>query len=383
MGTENEKPIKLLTIGMDKDLLDKGSVSSERHKKYAEKLQEIHAIVFARKEYGKERVEIANNAWAYPTGSKHIVGLFLDAYRIGKRVIGSEKKGWVISAQDPFESGLVGYLLARATSTPFQIQEHGDFFGQSYWRKESFTNQLRFIIGRWLIQQADSVRVVSERIKEAVTELGVPESRISVAPVHTDVRAFETATEDKELLELKNDGSLLILTMARFVPQKNLPLLIRAFTKALQKGMKAKLVIIGKGPLEKELHAVAKEAPEGSVLFKSWTDNPAHAMKSADMYALSSNYEGWGRVCIEALASGVPILMTNVGCAGEVVIDGETGLVVDTEDEWAFTEGLYKLATDKALCERLIQNGREIAESQPTLEESAKLYIESVEKTMK
>lgn len=377
MNPQNSKKVKLLTIGMDKDLLKKGSVSFERHKEYAAELEALHAIVFAKREYSRGIVRISENTWAYPTDSKNTLGLFLDAYRIGRKLL-REKGDWVISTQDPFESGLVGFVLAKVTGYPLHVQEHGDFFGQPYWRAESFMNKVRFYIGKRLIRHADHVRVVSKRIQETVQEFGVPKDRTSVAPVHTDIERFKNAASDPLLTARKEEDEILILTMGRFVPQKNLSLLIRAFTQMLEKGVKAKLLIVGKGDEAEQLHALAEEAPQGSIVFQDWTNDPARVIKSADVYALSSNYEGWARVCIEALAAGTPVLMTDVGCAGEVVIDGETGLVVSVDDEWVFTEGLKKLCTDSELRERLAKNGREIAESQPTLEESVALYIESV-----
>lgn len=377
------KMLKVLSIGMDKDLLKKGSISFVRHQTYAQHVEELHAVVFARKKYGENHVQIADNAWAYPTYSSSILGLFYDAYRIGRRILKQKKGDWVLSAQDPFESGVVAYLLSRTLGVPFLVQEHGDFFSQTYWRDESFANRLRYLVGLSLVRRADHVRVVSARIRKTLQDLGVAKDKITVVPVHVDVEVFKNAKKNAQVLELlSSPEEVLILTMGRFVPQKNLPLLLNAFTKALKKGAKAKLMLLGSGKEEEALKKLALTAPEGSVVFQSWTDTPASVLKSADIYALSSNYEGWGRVCVEALAAGVPLLMTDVGCAKEVVIDGVNGLVVDVEDEWAFTEGLYKLATDSTLRGQIARAGLETIEKLPTFEEDVVLYIESLKKTL-
>lgn len=374
--------MKVLSIGMDKDLLKEGSVSFTRHQAYAQHVEELHAVVFARKEFGKEPVQIAPNAWAYPTYAGNVFALFLNAYRIARTIL--KKNGpWVLSAQDPFESGIVTYALSKTTKNPFLIQEHGDFFSLSYWKNESFTNAVRFSFGLWLVRRADHVRAVSARIAKTLHKHGVPKEKITIVPVHTNIQTFQNAEQDMSLRTQCLDDEVLILTMGRFVPQKNLSMLLRAFTKALQKGAKAKLVLLGRGEEEEELRKLASEAPEGSVIFLEWTDSPASTLRSADIYALSSNYEGWGRVCIEALASGVPLLMTDVGCAGEVVLDGVNGLVVPVEDEWAFTEGLYKLATDSTLRGKIARAGLETVETLPTFEANVALYIESLEACLK
>lgn len=369
--------MKVLSIGPDKDLLTAGSVSFGRHVRYAEHMEELHAVVFARAQYGVERVQIAHNAWSYPTGSKGTLGLFVDAYRIGRRILRTPGE-WVISAQDPFESGLVAYILSRATGVPLLIQEHGDFFSTPYWRKESLMNQIRFRIGKILIRRATHVRVVSERIKTTLMGLGISHERISVSPVYTDVRAFEDTQPDPSIRALCPPGGILILTMARFVPQKNLSLLIRAFGLLVTQGIVARLVIVGRGPEEYALKRLATGVAGDCITFLEWTDNPASAIKAADVYALSSNYEGWGRVCVETLAAGVPLIMTDVGCAGSIVMNGENGIVVPVGDVPRFAAGLHILATDATLRARLQKAGLETVRTLPTIEQSIASYVETL-----
>ncbi len=374
--------IKVLSIGPDKDLLKEGSESCRRHTEYARYVTAMHMIVFSRKGKHGHGLQVSENAWSYATDSSCALSMLYGAYTIGRKIL-KEKGEWVISAQDPFESGFVGYALSRMTGTPLLVQEHGDFFSASYWRKESLLNSLRFFVGLWIVRHADHVRTVSKRIQETLVGLGVPEEKTSIAPVYTDVATFARASPKRELLELKDYGEVIILSMARFVPQKNLPLLIRSFIGALEKGARAKLVLVGKGPLKKKVESLAESAPEGTVVFFDWTDDPASFIKSADMYALSSNYEGWGRVCIEAFASGTPLIMTDVGCAVEVAVDGKNALVVPVEDEWALTEGLYRLATDAELRKAFREEGKKTVASLPTFSEYAELYIESLKKTLK
>jgi glycosyltransferase involved in cell wall biosynthesis len=370
--------MKLLLIGPDKDLLTPSSVAAKRHVMYAEHVEEIHAVVFARARYGDQSVQIAENAWSHPTGSKNTARLFLDAYRIGKKIL-QEKGEWVISAQDPFESGLVAYALARATGTPFLLQEHGDFFSLPYWRRESLLNMVRFVIGGWLLKRANHVRVVSERIKRTLVARGVSPSIITVTPVYTDTRTFEAAEADSGITYLQKGDLTTVLSMARFVPQKNLPMLIDAFRSVLARGARARLVLVGQGPDKQKLIARAQDLMPDKVTFLDWTDNPAGAIKAADVYALSSHYEGWGRVCIETLAAGTPLVMTDVGCAGEVVHNKKNGLVVPVNDKGAFAEALYQLITDNTLRKSLREAGRYTASNLPTFDENVALYIQALE----
>ena len=62
-----------------------------------------------------------------------------------------------------------------------------------------------------------------------------------------------------------------------------------------------------------------------------WTDDPFSYYKTADLFLLTSNYEGYGMAVVEAMAAGCPVIMTDVGLAGEVLIDKKDGLVVRSE----------------------------------------------------
>jgi len=242
--------MKVISIGPDKDLLKTGSVSFKRHLVYAKHFDEFHAIVFARRKYGKKSIKMAKNAWSHPTYSRNTVMLFIDAFRIGRKIL-REKGEWVISAQDPFESGLVAYCLARLTKTPFFVQLHGDFFSASHWRKESRINNLRWLVGRYILRRADTVRVVSDRVLKNLVSLGIDRNKIVKFPIYTDTTQFTNAKPDKRILSLKKEG-VVILSMARFSVEKNLEMLLKSFADVMATGEKAYLILVGGGKEEKK-----------------------------------------------------------------------------------------------------------------------------------
>jgi glycosyltransferase involved in cell wall biosynthesis len=92
-----------------------------------------------------------------------------------------------------------------------------------------------------------------------------------------------------------------------------------------------------------------KNVEVAPVTIEPWSNNVPGLLAQADAYVLSSDYEGWGRVLIEAMVVGLPIVTTNVGCAGEVVKHEQHGLVVPTRDEKALEKALLRMATDRAL----------------------------------
>lgn len=369
--------MRVLTIGHDKELLRHDSAPSVRYRAYGTEVTELHAVVFARAPQSRAPVTLADNVVVHPTGSKSTLGLLVDAYRIGRALL-SEKGAWYIVAQDPFEAGLVAWLLSRATGVPFQVQEHGDFFSTPHWRRESLMNHVRYLVGRYIVRRAAHVRVVSERIKKTFERLGVAPDRITVGSVYTDTDTFAHAQPDPDIQALRPEGGVLMLTMARLVPQKNLFLLIRSFADVCERGIPARLVIVGRGPERAALEVLAESLVPERVVFRDWTDHPECALKAADLYALSSNYEGWARVAVEALAAGTPLVMTDVGCAGQVVQDGVNGLVVPVGDRQALTKALVRLAGDTMLRAELVRQGKLTVEKLPSIAESAHTFVSSL-----
>lgn len=368
----------VLIIGTDGHVLVEGSEHRARMLRYASAMRELHIVVLGAQGVSEARVQIGDHVFAYPTHSTSRAHALIEGLCIGMRIIAGHTID-IISTQDPFECALIGYLLKRRSNACLQIQEHGDFFSLSHWRRERLLHQVRYVVGLWLIRRADHIRAVSARIKRGLVARGIKSECVVTVPVQTDVAAFRSAAPAERIMKLRPEGGVLILTMARMVPQKNLTLLIDAFREVIQSGTRAHLVILGKGPEKEVLRARAHGLVPEHLTFLEWTDDPAGAMRAADIYALSSNYEGWGRVCIEALAAGIPLVMTDVGCAGEVVHDGKNGLVVPVGDVHAFAQALTRLATDQALRERLTRCGVETVDRLPTSEDYIAAYKKSLE----
>ena len=375
--------MKILTIGFDKDLFKKGSIPQMRHVSYGALVEEMHIIFFASKKLGFEKQKINENVWVYPTNSSSKIGFFVDAYNLGKKILRGKREKWLISAQDPFEAGLVGYLLKKRCRVPLQIQEHGDFFSAPYWRKESFLNLIKYYLGSFLITKADGVRVVSDCIKKTLINKGVSEEKIIKVHVRTDLDYWFTQKPKVNLHDMYPKSDSIVLTAARLVKQKNLTLLIHAFKKVIAKHPRSLLFIVGQGPLEENLKKLTDDLQiKGQVIFLPWTDDVLSYFKTADIYALSSNYEGWGRVVIEAAAAKLPIVMTNVGCAGEVIENKKSGIVVPIDDCEAFSKALIDTIENRNFANTFSQNAFEKIKSLPTEKEILSLYKKGWEKCL-
>ncbi len=364
---------KVLSIGYDKDLFDPNSRASRRIVRYGELFGELNIIVFTRRIEGFKETKLSPEVTVFPTNAVSKIGMISNAYFLGKK-IGKGTK--VITTQDPFESGFVGFMLKNNLEAKLHIQEHGDFFSSSYWRKESFMNNFRIIFGRFVLKRADRVRVVAKRIKNTLIKLGVNESKIDVSNVYTE-RSFvsENKKEDKE--------KFTFISVGRLVPQKNFDLLLSAFSDLSDEiKSSSELVVVGDGFLMDHFKIKIKSLGlEEKIKLMGHQKDIKEFYNRANVFVLSSNYEGWGRVILEAAMAKLPVIMTDVGCAGELIKDKESGLIVPIGDKQKLKEAMEyafkNRETMKGFAERAFSEVMETSSE----EDSILAFAQSVIKT--
>ncbi|MFA5133267.1 MAG: glycosyltransferase family 4 protein [Patescibacteria group bacterium] len=341
--------MKILMISLDGSILDKNSASFGRMVDYGSVCDELHILVL--KGTGG-RIKVADNVFAYPSGNSRLGAIF-SAIKIGTKIL-SSGGDWVITSQDPFETGFIAWRLSRKFSAPFEVQLHGDFYGNKYWRGENFINRFRFYLGKFILRRADGVRVVSERIKKSISG-----KNIYKVPIYTEIKKI--AERKNQKTEITN-----LLTVGNLVPVKNHKLLI----KAVSEFKNIKLTIVGGGVLRKNLEKTAGR--NKNIFFLGYARDVAEFYKSADIFVHPSLYEGWGRAVVEAASFGLPIIMSDVGLAGEVIKNNESGLIVPVNDKKALKDAITKMIEDKALAKRLGEKAREavavLPDKQKTLE---------------
>lgn len=380
--------MKILSLSLDKTILDKDSIGAQKSIEYAAMVEKYLVIVPADKDM---RLSLSPQAEVFGVGGANRLVKLYKLYVLAK-ILTKKYACDLVTSQDPFELGLIAYLLKRKFNIAWNVQEHGDFFSRPYWRQESLINQLRYRLGIFLIKRADSIRVVSTRIKDyLVKNMGIKSEGIIEVPVLTDIKNCTCLPDGQELKIIhprrtslglenfySNNKSFTFLNIGRFVPQKNLPLLIESFARVYATKPETRLRIIGRGPLQAGLKELVKNRGLADVVeFLPWTDDAASEYARADAYVLSSDYEGWGRVIVEAATSRLPIVMTDVGCAGELIKNEESGLVVPVRDPDALAGAMLRLVDDRSLAGRLAEEGVNSLKSLADKEKTLALYKES------
>lgn len=196
----------------------------------------------------------------------------------------------------------------------------------------------------WLSLRAP--RAIAANSKQAIENairLGMARTRLNFLPNVVDTSKF--APEPTEPGPLTR-----ILTIGRIVPQKRLDRFIRTVAKvqrASTGGIKG--VLVGDGPGRAKLEKIALEAglTSKSVEFHGLKSDVADFYHNADVFLLTSDWEGTPNVVLEAMASGLPVVATSVGGVSALIRHGETGYLVDPEDEDSLVEAVRDLVEDR------------------------------------
>lgn len=340
-------PPNVIAFSYAKNVLLGGTRERERMVKYGSLLGTYHVIVFTKKaEQRPARVE-EKGVYFYATNSTSKFNMVKDAYKIGRSIINQNKeKKWTVSAQDPFGSSLPPLGLSLFCGAALQVQIHGDVFNKSFFSRNVLAIGKR-CYAIFVLHRAKKIRVVSERIKRSLLVGGVRSEKIIVLPIQSDIQTFFKVGEGRAYALA---GGVKFLYVGRFAPEKNLLLLIRSFAQAKSEGMNGALLLLGEGPTKTALVAEAQRLNvTESVSFLPWSNDVAAIMGTVDVLCLSSFHEGYAMVLHEAMAAGLPVITTDVGCAKDVLRDKKEGLVVSVGDTRQYVEALKTLAHDSAL----------------------------------
>lgn len=212
-------------------------------------------------------------------------------------------------------------------------------------------------------RSAAHIIAVSQSTKRDITRLlGVPEANVSVIyeAANTSARRTDPAEAKQHVREKYGVAGNYILFVSTIEPRKNLPTLLAAYSKLLDTYKNtARLVVAGhKGWLTEEVdQAVDKYKLADRVCFLGSVPNGelSYLYNAARVFALPSFYEGFGLTPLEAMASGTPVVVSNVSSLPEVV--GDAGLLVDPNDVEAWAVALHRVLTDDTLHDEMAAKG--------------------------
>ena len=341
-GHSFKNNMNLISISTDRGIFTEGSAVRQRMVEYGGLVDQLHVICFSRAGVGSH-VRIASNVWVYPTHSRSRFFYVHDANRIGAEIVKSNifsAENTIVSTQDPFETGLVGAFLKKRFGLKLQVQIHTDFLSP-YFARHSFLNWLRVWIARRVLPHANQIRVVSERIKKSLARKY--QQKAVVLPIWSDASRFAAAPAF-DLHKKYPQFSAIITMVSRLAAEKNINFALRIFKEVLKKFPAAGLVIVGDGPEKGRLQKLAAQLGiVKSTIFALWADDVVPYYKTTDIFLSTSLYEGYGLSLVEAGLAGAAVVTSDVGIAGELLLNKEEARICPVGDAPCFTKVLEEL----------------------------------------
>ncbi len=353
--------LKILTINLDYTLAmdspDFGD-AQQRNIAYGQYVEKIISITHSPRKLGLKHKKLSDQVEIFPSSSKNPLFFLFDAFQLTRQIFVNYRMDLVLS-QDPFITGLVAYLIKKRYGCAFLIHFHGDFWQNKYWLREKWYNFILLWLSKFLVKRADGIKVVSLGIKKKLMEAGIPEEKIRVIPTPVNLEKFEKFDQGK-VKSLRNGGypdKKVILNIGRQDPSKDYPTLYKAVELVYQDYKKLAFCQIGANIyLPKKIRA-----DENLILIstaKIEQEKIIDYYHTADVYVSSSKHESFGKVLIEAMAAGLPIVATATTGSQEIVKDGINGFLVPIGDSKALAKKVLYLLNNPEKAKEMGENGR-------------------------
>jgi glycosyltransferase involved in cell wall biosynthesis len=281
--------------------------------------------------------------------------LYLRAPMLLRKLFHLARECDVIVGALEHEACYLAWLAARLTRKPVVGWVHsvmGVHLGE--------VSRLHTTLARQVYPRMDRLVFPSHASAKSLASLMTLDgAKVGIIPSYVDIDELQARSRQPSP-ELTADitSKPIIISIGRLVPSKGFDLLLRAHARLRNSGVDHNLVILGEGPLRAELESLALRLDmRDSVFMPGFVGNPLPLMKAATVFAISSRFESFAMVVLEAMAVGCAIVATD--CPGgirEALLGGPDdkqcveacGLLVRTNDEIALADGLAKLIGDSA-----------------------------------
>lgn len=270
-----------------------------------------------------------------------------------------ENKINIVQTHD-FYTNIFGMAAASLARVPARVASKRE---TSVMRSKSqdFIEKLAF-------RRANAIVANSDAVRKHLIERSIPSDKIRVIHNGIDLGRFDGPFADRSTicknLGLLTDENIQFVTLVANLRHKvkNVPMLLRAAKRVVEKIPAAHFVIAGEGELEQELKTFASETDiAGNTHFIGRCMDVPALLSVSDVCVLTSSAEGFSNSILEYMAAGKPVVATIVVGAAEAIADGETGYLVAPDDDEAMAGYLIELLEDEEKAKVMGENGKRIA----------------------
>ncbi|MCP9456345.1 MAG: glycosyltransferase [Nitrospira sp.] len=253
------------------------------------------------------------------------------------------------------KSDVIAYLASRLRPVPIVTTLHG-------WIGNNLKGKAKIVLDKCVVRGFDRVIAVSKQIEQELLKAGVPRERLRLLHNAIVIEHYQRTGKRGVLQEVVGrpvDGPI-IASVGRLSPEKGHSDLIEAIAMVRESGHKVSLVLIGDGPERQKLvRQIEKHGLQNVVHLPGYVQAPHRILEEVDLAVLPSHTEGLPNAALEALLMDVPVLATRVGGTPEVIIDGETGRLVEPHSPRALADGIVEFLSAPQAWKQMAAKGKE------------------------
>ena len=226
--------------------------------------------------------------------------------------------------------------------------------------RNPFKRILRDTFLRLIFKKIDGFLAIGQLNKEYYNSCGVADDKIFLVPYainnHRFALGINHKAQKRKSIEKTHGTSKKILFCAKFISRKNPHLLVNAAKILEEKGYNFQLIMAGNGPLLESIKRRTEQLKLKNVLLKGFVDQKSlpELFSECDLFVHPSKDEPWGLVVNEAMAAGLPVIVGGeMGCARDLVRDGENGYSLDHYDESSLANLIETILSDTSKMKKM------------------------------
>lgn len=265
---------------------------------------------------------------------------------------------------------IIGHFIKKRFGVRFVMLVHGTEMNLAL-NGGSIPRQMLFSA----FKSADVIFVNSQDTKKRVLKLGVSDAKLSLLNPGVNIQQFRPDVDTSDVIrQYQLTNKKVLLSVSRLFPKKNHAALLRVLPKVLSIFPETVYLIVGDGPEETKLKKICKDSGlKENVIFIPYAtgEDLVKLYNLCDLFVMFSksaasfvngqkkdlDVESFGIVYVEAGACGKPVVGARSAGIPDAVIDGETGLLIEPEDEDGLAEAIIQLLTEKAFAQSLGERG--------------------------
>jgi len=305
---------------------------------------------------------------------------FLFTVSLIRHLLCDTKKTDIIHSHGAVAMGAIGRIISILSGAKNMVKI------ASAGRILKYKNKIFGMMMLCLFKQSDAIIGMTKEIQKELENIGTPANTIFSITNAVNGKRFQPYTQKQrktwKMRRSLDPSTPVILFMSRLVPEKGLFVLLDAWRRVVQSYPQVHLIILGSGfgqavSVETQLKRKVENEAISNVSFEGETDSPESYLGAADIFVFPSRHEGFPNALLEAMASGLAIVASDIGGVVELIDNDKTGLLFPSGNDKMLADKIIYLLEHPDIRYRMALQARRHVLKNYSFEKIAKQYMET------